>query len=114
MTTETTTPAAALAAKPPGYTVKTEVTITCAYTLELSKAAAKAICADWIDPNEKWDDQDESVIETAMESLLEGDLSAVLSEVLPMVIATKVEGKQVKLTLAADSVSVDLETPEVA
>jgi len=114
MTTTTTTPAAALAGDPSDYTIRMEATVTCAYTLELSKSKAKAICADFLDPDEKWDDQAEHTLETAMEILLEDVLQGELGGCLPQVITTKIEGKQVKLTLATDAICVDLETPEVA
>jgi hypothetical protein len=113
MTTGTTTQAAALAAKPPGYTIRIEATVTCAYDLELSKAAAKAICAEWVDPNEKWEDQAESVLETAMESLLDEPITEQLLGGLPEAITTVIEGKKVILILSHPQVSVDLETPEV-
>ena len=65
-TTTAPTPAAALAS-PGGYRIRAPFTACGAYELELTKAAAKAICADWLDPDEKWEDQAESTLETALE-----------------------------------------------
>jgi hypothetical protein len=96
-----------------GYKIRIEATVTCAYDLELSKAAAKAICADWLDPNEKWDDQAESTLETAMESLLDEPITEQLLNGLPEAIDTVIEGKKVSLTLSRPQVSVDLETPDI-
>ena len=66
MTTQATTPAAALAS-PPDYRIRIPFTATGAYSLELIKAAAKTICADWLDPDESWADQDEQCLENALE-----------------------------------------------
>ena len=96
-----------------GYTIRIEATVICTYDLELSKGAAKAICADWLDPDEKWEDQAESTLETAMESLLDEPITEQLLNGLPEAIATVIEGKKVNLTLSLSQVSVDLETPEV-
>ncbi len=114
MTTGTTTQAAALAAKPPGYIVRIEATVSCTYALELSKAAGKAVCADWIDPNEKWDDQAESTLECALESMLSNTFSEQLSSSLPEVLTAEIEGEKLKITLATDAVCIDLEAREAA
>ena len=43
------------------------------HDLELTKAAAKAICADWLDPDETWEDQAEAALENALEAAIEED-----------------------------------------
>jgi hypothetical protein len=70
MPTTETTQAAALAS-PGGYTIRAEFTASGAYSIELTKAAAKAICAEWLDPDEPWADQAEHTLETALEGFVE-------------------------------------------
>lgn len=111
MTTQTTTPAAALAGKK-GYQIRVPFTAAGAYDLELTKATAKAICADWLDPEESWADQDEQCLENA----LEDHLLELLHEHLlnfPEVINSKIEGQAIALKFDTNSASVDLEGMEV-
>lgn len=107
-TTTTPTPAAALA----GYRIRLPFTAAGAYDLELTKAAAKAICADWLDPDESWADQDERCLENALEDhILELFHEHLLN--FPAVINSKLEGRDIALELDSDSTSVELESVEV-
>jgi hypothetical protein len=110
-TTTTPTPAAALA-NPGGYSIRIPFTAAGAYDLELTKAAAKAICADWLDPNESWADQDEQCLENALEDhILELFHEHLLN--FPAAINSKLEGRAIALKLDSASTSVELECLEV-
>ena len=109
-TTTTTTPAAALAA--PGYRIRVPFTACGAYELELTKAAAKAICADYLDPDESWADQAEHTLETALEGAIEDLLNEHLLN-FPAVINSKLEGRAIALKLDASTPTVELEGLEV-
>ena len=110
-TTTTPTPAAALAT-PGGYRIRVPFTAAGAYDLELTKAAAKAICADYLDPDEKWEDQAEHTLETALEGAIEDLLNEHLLNV-PAVINSKIEGRAIALKLDASTPTVELEYLEV-
>ena len=109
-TTTTTSPAAALAA--PGYRIRVPFTACGAYELELTKAAAKAICADYLDPDESWADQDEHCLETALEGAIEELFNEHLLN-FPAVINSKLEGRAIALKLDASTPTVELEGLEV-
>ena len=110
-TTTTPTPAAALAT-PGGYRIRVPFTAAGAYDLELTKAAAKAICADYLDPDEKWDDQAEHTLETALAGAIEDLLNEHLLN-FPAVINSKIEGRAIALKLDASTPTVELEYLEV-
>ena len=110
-TTTAPTPAAALAS-PGGYRIRAPFTACGAYELELTKAAAKAICADWLDPDEKWEDQAESTLEVALEGAIEDLLNEHLLN-FPAVINSKIEGRAIALKLDASTPTVELEYLEV-
>ena len=109
-TTTTTTPAAALAA--PGYRIRVPFTACGAYELELTKAAAKAICAEYLDPDEKWEDQAEHTLETALEGAIEELFNEHLLN-FPAVINSKIEGRAITLKLDASTPTVELEYLEI-
>ena len=109
-TTTTTTPAAALAA--PGYRIRVPFTACGAYELELTKAAAKAICADYLDPDEKWADQAEYTLETPLEGAIEELFNEHLLN-FPAVINSKLEGRAIALKLDGNASSIDLECLEI-
>jgi hypothetical protein len=109
-TTTTTTPAAALAS--PDYRIRVPFTATGAYEIELSKAAAKAICADYLDPDEAWTDQDEHCLETALEGAIEELFNEHLLN-FPAVISSKIEDRAIALKLDASTPTVELEYLEV-
>ena len=109
-TTTTTSPAAALAA--PGYRIRVPFTACGAYELELTKAAAKAICADYLDPGEKWEDQAEHTLENALEGAIEDLLNEHLLN-FPAVINSKLEGRAIALKLIEGSSSLEIEYLEI-
>ena len=109
-TTTTTTPAAALAA--PGYRIRVPFTACSAYELELTKAAAKAICTDYLDPDESWADQAEHTLETALEGVIEDLLNEHLLN-FPAVINSKLEGRAIALKLDDNASSVEIEALEI-
>ena len=110
-TTTTPTPAAALAT-PGGYRIRVPFTAAGAYDLELTKAAAKAICADYLDPDEKWEDQAEHTLETALEGAIEELFNEHLLN-FPAVISSKIEDRAIALKLDASTPTVELEYLEV-
>ena len=110
-TTTTPTPAAALAT-PGGYRIRVPFTAAGAYDLELTKAAAKAICADYLDPDEKWEDQAEHTLETALEGAIEELFNEHLLN-FPAVISRKIEDRAIALKLDASTPTVELEYLEV-
>ncbi len=112
MPTTETTQAAALAS-PGGYTIRAEFTANGAYSLELTKAAAKAICAEWLDPDEPWADQAEHTLETALEGFVEDLFNEHLLN-FPAAINSKIEGRAIALKLDESASSLDLESLEVA
>ena len=95
-----------------GYQIRVPFTAAGAYDLELTKAAAKAICADYLDPDEAWADQDEHCLETALETALEDLLNEHLLN-FPAVINSKIEGRAITLKLDASTPTVELEGLEV-
>ena len=109
-TTTTPTPAAALAA--PGYRIRVPFTAAGADDLELTKAAAKAICAEYLDPDEKWEDQAEHTLETALEGAIEELFNEHLLN-FPAVISRKIEDRAIALKLDASTPTVELEYLEV-
>ena len=109
-TTTTTTPAAAFAA--PGYRIRVPFTACSAYELELTKAAAKAICADYLDPDESWADQAEHTLETALEGAIEELFNEHLLN-FPAVINSKLEGRAIALKLEELSSSLEIEALEI-
>ncbi len=111
MPTTETTQAAALAS-PGGYTIRAPFTVQGAYTLDLTKAAAKAICSEWLDPDETWDEQAEHTLETALEAAIEELLNEHLLS-FPAAINSKIEGRAITLKLDESASSLDLESLEV-
>ena len=97
---------------PGGYRIRAPFTACGAYELERTKAAAKAICADWLDPDEKWEDQAESTLETALEGAIEELFTEHLLN-FPAVINSKIEGRAIALKLDASTPTVELEYLEV-
>ena len=97
---------------PSGYRIRAPFTACGAYELELTKAAAKAICADYLDPDESWADQDEHCLEIALEGAIEDLLNEHLLN-FPAVINSRLEGKAIALKLDASTPSVELECLEV-
>lgn len=97
---------------PGGYQIRAPFTACGAYELELTKAAARAICADWLDPDEKWEDQAESTLEVALEGAIEDLLNEHLLN-FPAVINSKIEGRAIALKLDASTPTVELEGLEV-
>ena len=83
-----------------------------AYELELTKAAAKAICADYLDPDESWADQAEHCLETALEGAIEDLLNEHLLN-FPAVINSKLEGRAIALKLDESSSSLEIEYLEI-
>ena len=110
-TTTTPTPAAALAT-PGGYRIRVPFTACGAYELELTKAAAKAICAEYLDPDEKWEDQAEHTLETALEGAIEELFNEHLLN-FPAVINSKIEGRALALKFIESSSSLEIEYLEV-
>jgi hypothetical protein len=110
-TTTTPTPAAALAT-PGGYRIRVPFTACGAYELELTKAAAKAICAEYLDPSEKWEDQAEHTLETALEGAIEELFNEHLLN-FPAVINSKIEGRALALKFIESSSSLEIEYLEV-
>ena len=80
--------------------------------LELTKAAAKAICAEYLDPDEKWEDQAEHTLETALEGAIEELFNEHLLN-FPAVISSKIEDRAIALKLDASTPTVELEYLEV-
>jgi hypothetical protein len=95
------------------YQIRAEFTASGAYSLELTKAAAKAICADYLDPDEPWADQAEHTLETALEGFIEDLFNEHLLN-FPAVINSKIEGRAIALKLDASTPTVELEGLEVA
>ena len=109
MTTQSIPQAAALASLP-DYRIP--FTAAGAYSLELTKAAAKAICADYLDPDEKWADQAEYTLETPLEGAIEELFNEHLLN-FPAVINSKLEGRASALKLDGNASSIDLECLEI-
>ena len=97
---------------PGGYRIRVPFTACGAYELELTKAAAKAICAEYLDPDEKWEDQAEYTLETALEGAIEELFNEHLLN-FPAVINSKIEGRAIALKLDASTPTVELEGLEV-
>ena len=110
MTTQSIPQAAALAS--PDYRIRVPFTACGAYDLELTKAAAKAICADYLDPDEKWADQAEHTLETALEGAIEELFNEHLLN-FPAVINSKLEGRAIALKLIESSSSLEIEYLEI-
>ena len=98
---------------PSGYRIRAPFTVQGAYTLDLTKAAAKAICADWLDPDEPWADQAEHTLETALESVIEDLFNEHLLS-FPAVINSKIEGRAIALKLDESCLSLDVDYLEVS
>ena len=109
MTTQSIPQAAALASLP-DYRIP--FTAAGAYSLELTKAAAKAICADYLDPDEKWADQAEYTLETPLEGAIEELFNEHLLN-FPAVINSKLEGRAIALKLDGNASSVEIEALEI-
>ena len=95
-----------------GYKIRVPFTAAGAYDLELTKAAAKAICAEYLDPDEKWEDQAEHTLETALEGAIEELFNEHLLN-FPAVINSKIEGRAITLKLDASTPTVELEYLEI-
>ena len=95
-----------------GYRIRVPFTAAGAYELELTKAAAKAICADYLDPDESWADQDEHCLETALEGAIEELFNEHLLN-FPAVINSKIEGRAIALKLIESSSSLEIEYLEI-
>ena len=95
-----------------GYQIRVPFTAAGAYDLELTKAAAKAICAEYLDPDEKWEDQAEHTLETALEGAIEELFNEHLLN-FPAVISSKIEDRAIALKLDASTPTVELEGLEV-
>ncbi len=95
------------------YQIRAEFTAKGAYSIELTKAAAKAICAEWLDPEEPWADQAESTMECALEGFVEDLFNEHLLS-FPAVINSKIEGRAIALKLDESASSLDLDSLEVA
>ena len=97
---------------PGGYRIRVPFTACGAYELELTKAAAKAICADYLDPDESWADQAEHTLETALEGAIEELFNEHLLN-FPAVINSKLEGRAIALKLEELSSSLEIEALEI-
>ena len=97
---------------PGGYRIRVPFTACGAYELELTKAAAKAICAEYLDPDEKWEDQVEHTLETALEGAIEELFNEHLLN-FQAVINSKLEGHAIALKLDASTPTVELEYLEI-
>ena len=95
-----------------GYRIRVPFAACSAYELELTKAAAKAICADYLDPDESWADQAEHCLETALEGVIEDLLNEHLLN-FPAVINSKLEGRAIALKLEELSSSLEIEALEI-
>ena len=95
-----------------GYQIRVPFTAAGAYDLELTKAAAKAICADYLDPDESWADQAEHTLETALEGAIEELFNEHLLN-FPAVINSKLEGRAIALKLDDNASSVEIEALEL-
>ena len=95
-----------------GYQIRVPFTAAGAYDLELTKAAAKAICAEYLDPDEKWEDQAEHTLETALEGAIEELFNEHLLN-FPAVINSKLEGRAIALKLEELSSSLEIEALEI-
>ena len=95
-----------------GYQIRVPFTAAGAYDLELTKAAAKAICAEYLDPDEKWEDQAEYTLETALEGAIEELFNEHLLN-FPAVINSKLEGRAIALKLEELSSSLEIEALEI-
>lgn len=97
------------------FTVTVEADITAKFTCELSRAAAKAVCADWLDPDETFDDQVEHTLQTVFESLQDDVIGEALLSAIPTTIEAEPDGQKVQLKLdqSPSGFDVSFETPEV-
>ena len=95
-----------------GYQIRVPFTAAGAYDLELTKAAAKAICSEYLDPDEKWEDQAEYTLETALEGAIEELFNEHLLN-FPAVINSKLEGRAIALKLDESSSSLEIEYLEI-
>ena len=107
-------PSATAALKAAPLTVSIPVSIQLTYDLTISKAQAKKLVKEYLDPDETWEDQYENALSTFVQMEVADDLA----EVIVNMFDSKVKLSQLpaELTLREESlqdIEVDLEYVEV-
>ena len=87
-------------------TVTIELSMQVSYSVELTTKAAKAITADYVDPNEKWTDEAESALQCAFTDA-EPQISHAIRTELPKSIDVRIDSQPALLSLQSSDVDVD-------
>lgn len=97
-------PSATTATKAEQIKVSFELGLTATYTFTLSPSQAKRLVKDYLDPDESWEDEQETCIETFTEVELEEPLTTAVAEMLQSTIKLK----QLPVAFQIDESSVDV------
>jgi len=95
------------------FNITAHINVSGRYKVSLSKRSAKAICAEFLDPDEDWDSQAEDCLSCALEYDLEEIMRDHLFAALPQKVAAEIQGAKLSLQLDGEEASIELDELEV-